>query len=183
MDQVVRHLRGRHSMGARTSFVKEDREVLVRCLEQAECYANFRDGVIGTTCMYELGKQAFRRETGIPVCPLTPRAAPVAVNRTMASRRSCMLSRRVAFCSAVSFGWLGSSVNLEIDRDQSMHQVPDQTTRGRRYFLYWFRSMGNLLRGSTMVKVESRCPRFSANSVRLSVSPVRIYMTWSALNE
>lgn len=46
------------------------------------------------------------------MCPLTPRAAPVAVNKTMASRRSWMLAVNAAFSSSLSVGFLGSSDSL-----------------------------------------------------------------------
>ena len=47
-----------------------------------------------------------------PVCPLTPRAAPVAVNSTIASRKRLMFAVSVCFCSSVSFGFVGSSLIL-----------------------------------------------------------------------
>ena len=62
-----------------------------------------------------------------------------------------MLSWRADFCSAVSWGCDGSSVNLKIDRGQAAVRVP---TRRRRYFLYFLRSMGNLLKGPAIVEAE-----------------------------
>lgn len=47
------------------------------------------------------------------MCPLTPLAAPVAVNSTIASRMIWTLFFNADFCSAVSWGFDGSSVSLE----------------------------------------------------------------------
>ena len=47
-----------------------------------------------------------------PVCPLTPRAAPVAVNKTIASRRSWILVCKVDFSSGDNLGLDGSRDNL-----------------------------------------------------------------------
>ena len=46
------------------------------------------------------------------MCPLTPRAAPVAVKSTIASRKRLMFAVSVCFCSSVSFGFVGSSLIL-----------------------------------------------------------------------
>lgn len=64
----LRHetIRGKYDTDRRTSLVKENWEVSVRVLEQAECYANFWDSIIGTTYMYGLSRQTFgqvRRST------------------------------------------------------------------------------------------------------------------------
>jgi hypothetical protein len=52
----------------------------------------------------------------VPVCPLTPLAAPVAVKRTIASRSNWILCNKVDFCSAVNWGLVGSKDNLNHDR-------------------------------------------------------------------
>lgn len=82
-----------------------------------------------------------------PVCPLTPRAAPVAVNSTIASRRSWMLACKVAFCSAVNWGLLGSRESLFeiLENGVNIDGLHDQL-----YFLNWVRSMGNF----DMVEVD-----------------------------
>ena len=56
-----------------------------------------------------------------PVWPLTPRAAPVEVNMTMASRMSSTLLFSVARCSAVSVGLEGSRVSL---LDEGLGRTP-----------------------------------------------------------
>ncbi len=76
----------------------------------------------------------------IPVCPLTPRAAPVAVNSTIASRRSWILAFKVAFCSAVNWGLLGSRESLSKTLENGVNII---ALHDQLYFLNWLRSMGN----------------------------------------
>lgn len=47
-----------------------------------------------------------------PVCPLTPLAAPVAVKKTIASRRSWMLACSAAFSSPNNCFFVGSKERL-----------------------------------------------------------------------
>ena len=59
-----------------------------------------------------------------PVCPLTPRAAPVAVKRTIASRSSWIFSAKVAFSAPLSVGLEGSSLSLmRRDGEQPAHTI------------------------------------------------------------
>jgi hypothetical protein len=85
-------------------------------------------------------------DMNLPVCPFTPRAAPVAVNSTIASRRSWILACKVAFCSAVNWGLLGSRESLLNIRNG----VNIDTLHDQLYFLNWLRSMGNF----DMVEVD-----------------------------
>ena len=78
-----------------SSFVEEDVDVfgaiLVPC-EEGEEDNYFWDGVKGATTMAQLRTSMGFKGLANPVCPAAPRAAPVAVKKTMVSRRRLMLA-------------------------------------------------------------------------------------------
>ncbi len=85
------HLSNRHTLprvwDRLTGLVEEDRDVLIRVVEQGKEHVHLRNGVVGTAYGEEVSTTPSHRQvTDVPVCPLTPRAAPVAVNNTIASR-------------------------------------------------------------------------------------------------
>lgn len=59
----------------------------------------------------------------VPVWPLTPRAAPVVVNITIASRISWMLLCNADFCSVVSLLDDGSSCSLHRESNGDANSV------------------------------------------------------------
>lgn len=80
-----------------TCFIENNREIILRILEQGENDADFGNSVIGTTCLTASGVASSLITNSVPVCPLRPLADAVAVKRTMTSRNNWILASRVAF--------------------------------------------------------------------------------------
>ena len=89
-------------MIALTSLVKDNWIVFRRVFKESQQNADFGDGIVGTTCNGDQHHWTIAPTQCIPVCPLTPRAAPVAVKKTIASRSSWMFANNADFSSAVS---------------------------------------------------------------------------------
>ena len=118
------------------------------------------------------------------MCPLTPRAAPVAVKSTIASRMSWMLCLSVSSCSSVKLGLLGSSLSLEMNIPNGQSR-PITAVRegGNAYGLSFLRSMGNALfvpdmvvgmQGEKIAMVAAGCYRSALSSRPLSSQPRRL---------
>lgn len=75
---------------------------------------------------------------GAPVCPLTPRAAPVAVKSTMASRIIWMLCSSAERCSPVSCRLVGSSDTLhDIGHEQQAKHCGQRSSLFQRLEVDW----------------------------------------------